>query len=292
MARPATSATERPAPSDPVSVTARTRSSSISLGHMLRRDEQRLERTGRESRPPEHVLDQQRRLGHVRRMLQQTDVARHEARRREAHHLPHGEVPGHDGQHRAPWARSAHGSRWRRCSTSSSASRLSACSANQRRAARALGHLALGRREGLAHLGGEDPGDVGELALEQLRGRRRQVRPLLERRPAVEGEGALGGGELGLHLLFGIGLEDLLGLARGGIDGGDRHGKIIAHRPGAAHRPDRGPPRARDGANAGSVLGDGADRARPRAPGRSRRRSLPVGVWGSSPTRKYDLGRL
>ena len=101
MARPAVSATDRPASSDPVRVTARTRWSSMTPATRPARDEQGLEDAGGEPGPAEEVLDEQRRLGDVRGVLEQTDVAGHEGGGGEAHHLPEGEVPGHDGQDRA-----------------------------------------------------------------------------------------------------------------------------------------------------------------------------------------------
>ena len=54
-------------------------------------------------KPPrgEQVLQEQRRLRHVRRVLEQADVARHQRRRGEPDRLPEREVPRHDGQHRA-----------------------------------------------------------------------------------------------------------------------------------------------------------------------------------------------
>src|ERR1039458_9958342 len=86
MARPAASATDRPAPSDPVSVTAPTRSSSISPPPPWEGERREgLEGPGGIPRPTEGVLDEQRCLRHVRRMLEQTDVAGHEAGSRESH---------------------------------------------------------------------------------------------------------------------------------------------------------------------------------------------------------------
>ena len=292
MARPATSATERPAPSDPVRVTARTRSSSITSATCC--DEMSSVWNAPGGYPA------RRNTSSISSAVWGTFDAcfnrptlpamRPGAANRITCHI--GKVPGHDGQY------GSHGLVAHTALGGGGADQLVGEQAlgvlgEPAQGGGALGHLALGRREGLAHLGGEDPGDVGKLSLEQLGGRRRQVRPLLERRRAVEGEGALGRGELGLYLRSGVGLEDLLGLARGGIDGRDRHGKIIAHRAGRGTPPRRGTrPHRGTGERRGQSPAPGGDRSRPRAPGRSRRRSLPVGVWGSSPTRKYDLGRL
>ncbi len=172
--------------------------------------------------------------------------------------------------------------------TASSASRSAACSREPPQRGGALGHLSLGRRERLAHLGGEHPGDVGDLAFEKIRRGTGQVGPLLERCGAVRGEGPLGQSELGLDLFVGVGFEDLLGLARGGIDGRDRHTQIMPIRAARGTPPwwptglvpwDAGRRRTQDRSG-------GCDGARPSAVGSSRRRSFPVGVWGSSLTRK------
>ena len=63
--------------------------------------EERLERALGEARPAQDVFDRQRALRHVRRVLEQPDVARHQRGRGEAEHLPVREVPRHDRQHRA-----------------------------------------------------------------------------------------------------------------------------------------------------------------------------------------------
>ena len=49
----------------------------------------------------ERLLDQQRGLRHVRRVLQQPDVARHQRGRGEPDHLPQREVPRHHREHRS-----------------------------------------------------------------------------------------------------------------------------------------------------------------------------------------------
>jgi hypothetical protein len=74
---------------------------------LLGPDQQRLEDVGREARPAEQLLEEQRRLRHVARVLEQPDVAGHQRGRGEAHRLPHREVPRHDRQHHARSAATA-----------------------------------------------------------------------------------------------------------------------------------------------------------------------------------------
>ncbi len=64
--------------------------------HLPRADQQRLKRALRKSCPADDVLDRQRTLRHVRRVLEQQDVAGHQRRSREPEYLPEGEVPWHD----------------------------------------------------------------------------------------------------------------------------------------------------------------------------------------------------
>jgi hypothetical protein len=69
--------------------------------HFARGDEQRPKAARRIAGAPEQLFDRERRLRHVRGVLQERDVARHERRRREAHDLPEREVPRHHGEDRA-----------------------------------------------------------------------------------------------------------------------------------------------------------------------------------------------
>ena len=155
---------------------------------------------------------------------------------------------------RWPWWRPARRPAWTRRARRTSAT------------PRALGHLALGGTEGLAHLGGQHPGDVGDLALEQLGRGDGPPAPFLERGRAVGGEGAVGLRQLGLDLLGGLRLEDLLGLTRGGVDSGDGHGPDHAHPGGSRH-------------TGGTPTGH-----RPRA--------HPVQVGATAPTRARREGRV
>jgi hypothetical protein len=63
------------------------------------RNEQRLKATLREAAARDDVGEIQRRLRHIRRVLEDADVARHQRRRGEPHGLPQRKVPRHDGQH-------------------------------------------------------------------------------------------------------------------------------------------------------------------------------------------------
>ena len=64
-------------------------------------DEQSLKHAARRARLVEELLDRQRALRHVRRVLEQADVAGRQRRRREADHLPEREIPRHHGEHDA-----------------------------------------------------------------------------------------------------------------------------------------------------------------------------------------------
>ncbi len=98
---PAARPTATPAPSLPVSVTAAMRGSSIIFATAAAADEKSLEAARREAGAGEDLGDGERRLRHVRGVLQDADVARHERRRGEAQHLPEREVPRHHRQHAA-----------------------------------------------------------------------------------------------------------------------------------------------------------------------------------------------
>ena len=100
-ASPAAAATDMPAGSLPVSVTAAMRGSWMSAATSSD-GTKRLVKTpsGRPARRNRSSMASGG-LRHVRRVLEQPDVAHHERRRGEADHLPHREVPRHDGQHGA-----------------------------------------------------------------------------------------------------------------------------------------------------------------------------------------------
>ena len=101
-ALPASAATNAPARSEPVSVTAATRGSAISLRrhvrHVLRRHDQAGEHARGRAGRGEHLLQRQRRARDVGRVLEERRVARHQRRPGEADDLPEREVPRHDGE--------------------------------------------------------------------------------------------------------------------------------------------------------------------------------------------------
>ena len=99
--RPAISATAAPARSEPVSETPCTRGSAIIVGDLVVRREHVLVRALRESGVVVDRLDRGRRLGALRRGLQQDRVADDQVRRREAHDLVRREVPRHDADERS-----------------------------------------------------------------------------------------------------------------------------------------------------------------------------------------------
>ena len=118
----------------------------------------------------------------------------------------------------------------------------------------ALGHLALGRGEGLAHLGRQDPGDVGLLALEQVGGALEQDRTLPVAGAAVLDEGLVRPPDQGIDLVGGVLVIALEHLPAGWIHRCEGHGTILTrrsrnHAP-APIRDDPGPVRARPGAHA------------------------------------------
>ena len=61
-------------------------------------DEQALEDALRHARLAEDLLDRKRRLGHVRRVLEQHHIAGGQSGQTRAEGLPEGEVPGHHGE--------------------------------------------------------------------------------------------------------------------------------------------------------------------------------------------------
>ena len=99
--RPATSATAAPARSEPVTDTPCTRGSAMTVGRLLvGRVQVRVHALG-EPGVPIDLLDRGRRLGALRRVLEQDRVADHDVRRREAGDLVVREVPRHDAEQHA-----------------------------------------------------------------------------------------------------------------------------------------------------------------------------------------------
>ena len=126
----------------------------------------------------------------------------------------------------------------------------------------ALRRLGAGGGERLAHLGGHDAGDVGPLALEEV-GRIAEVAgPFGEAGRAVLEEGVEGLLQERLHLGRGVCRKRLLGLTGGGIDRGVGHDRFLPQSRARPRRPS------------------------PRCSGIARRISFPVAVCGSSPVAK------
>ena len=166
-ASPAAAATDWPARSLPVSVTATTRSSAMTRATSPDPIKQRRERPFRIAGPSEQVLQRQRGLRDVRRVLEQADVADHERRRGEADDLPQREVPRHHRQDRPQRLVAHEAPTGRRLDHLVGQQRLGVLGEPAHRVG-ALRRLALGRGERLAHLRRQHPGDVGDLAFEQL----------------------------------------------------------------------------------------------------------------------------
>ena len=101
MCFPAIEATLLPAPSLPVSVAAATRSSASIAANGFGADEQTLKHAARRARLLEQLFERERALRHVRRVLEQADVAGGDRRRREPNHLPERKIPRHHGEHDA-----------------------------------------------------------------------------------------------------------------------------------------------------------------------------------------------
>jgi len=74
---------------------------SQDLLHGARLDEQRLKDAFGETGSLEDALNSQRALRHIRSVFEKSDVAGHERWRGETKDLPKGEIPRHDGKHRA-----------------------------------------------------------------------------------------------------------------------------------------------------------------------------------------------
>ena len=68
--------------------------------HLSGADQQRLKRTFGKSGFQENAFNRQRALRHVGGMLQQSNIARHQRRRRETEHLPERKIPRHHREYR------------------------------------------------------------------------------------------------------------------------------------------------------------------------------------------------
>ena len=97
--------------------------------HVGRTNQERLEHAVGKAGAAEDVLDGERALRHVRRVLEEADVAGHQRRRGEAEHLPEREVPRHDREHDAERLVADVARLAPRCGRRSSARKRAPCSA-------------------------------------------------------------------------------------------------------------------------------------------------------------------
>ena len=164
--------------------------------------------------------------GHVRRVLQQPDVARHERGGGEAEHLPVGEVPRHDREHRAE--RLVAGEHLRRRRTGAAGR-----PAGPRCARRTSGSPSRTCRPPRPRRRASCPSPGwrgGPARRPRRRGCRRRPaasRPLGERGGPVAPERRRGRGELLLDLLRGERVEGLEQLPGGRVRRCDRHGLTL-----------------------------------------------------------------
>ena len=189
---------------------------------LIRADQQRLKRALRKARAPEHVLDHQRALRDVRRVLEQHDVAGHQRRRGEAEHLPEGKVPRHHGEDRperlvpdeALGGRALH-----RFVGEHPRGVLGVEAA----APRALGRFLAARLDELAHLGRHHPAEHALLRVEDLGRPQHLLRPFGERRTPVGLKRPRRLRDPGVDLRVGQRVEGLQGFGGRWIDRGDWH---------------------------------------------------------------------
>jgi len=165
---PACAAMARPAASLPVTVTAATRGSATTVSTVAGLDEEGLEGASGKARAAHQGLDGERALGDVGGVFEQAGVAGHQGWRKKAKDLPEGEV-----SRALRRARRRAGPSGRRWSVRAGVDRLGgedACGVLGIVAAdaRAFGDLGAGFRDGLAHLYGDQRGEVGGLVFEQV----------------------------------------------------------------------------------------------------------------------------
>jgi hypothetical protein len=190
---------------------------------------------GGKAAPFEERVQVQRRLRHVRGILEKVGVARHERRSGEAHHLPQRQVPRRDGKHHAerlphrPGFRGAHRGGIVEWLVREERLGLAGVEAH---AVHALGDLRGGLRDGLAHLQGEQPRQRGGIGLDDVGCGVHPRRPLREAGSGQRGGGPGGLGDPAFDLSRVVRLEGLHSLAGGGIDSCDRH----RHRPFSRRR--------------------------------------------------------
>ena len=154
-------------------------------------------------------------------MLEEADVASHECGREEAEDLPEGEVPGHDGEDDAEGVPADVGvvfgvDGFGREDAGGVVGVVAAGGG-------ALEYFLLRGVEGLAHLEGDDGGEVVGLVLEESGELAHAEGAVLEGDGGVGAEGFGGEGDLFEDGFGGEGVEAADEFAGGGIDGLDGH---------------------------------------------------------------------
>ena len=166
MSHPAWAAMARPADSLPVTVTAATRSSASTISTWRASMRSVWKTAAGKAGAADQGLDGERALGDVGGVLEQADVAGHESGREKTEDLPEGEVPGHDGEddaERVPADEGVEGRCVERLRRKDAGGVFGVVAAG----GGALGDLGAGLGDGLAHLGGDERGEVGGLALQK-----------------------------------------------------------------------------------------------------------------------------
>ena len=201
-------------------------------------DEQGLEGSRGEPGPGEQVLHEQRRLRHVRGVLEQAHVARHQRGGGEPHRLPEREVPRHDGQDRAErliadvGALRADGAGVGGLVGQEPFGVLGVIPAG----GGALGHFLLRGGQRLAHLGGHHGRDLVLLRVQDRGCLAHPPGPFGETGQAVTSVHRRRGGQAALDVCLAHLVVGLDGLPGRGVNGRDRHGLL----PSAARRHCRG----------------------------------------------------
>ena len=189
---------------------------------LLGLDEERLERAAGEACAAHQSLDGHGRLGHVRAVFQQADIARHQGRAKKPEDLPEGKVPRHDREYDAQRipahvAVVAFGRDGLFLQNACGVIGVVAAADG------AFEHFAAGGEQRFAHLGGEQGGKLFHLVLENAGQLAHAQRAVLERDLAVVEECLVGDGDFGLDGLGRKRLKAAEDFAGGWIDGLNGH---------------------------------------------------------------------